>query len=1168
MRYVYRHLIFILFVVAVVGISILPPEKKLKLDKDLAGGSTLVYQVDIRATDPPDTINRVRDLIARRLDPNNVMGITLVVQGGNRIEITMPLPNKRMKDLKAEFEDALAALGETNVTADRLDRLMALPAPERTAELAKICAGDPDRLATFQKAADAADALVAERAKVSSALAELEVRRVAAEQQLATVRAQNPDPALLKPYQDALNSISDEAFTLAAPAGKATIAYEEAKKAALSSVLSAPEVRRVLELSDVDPKFQNSTGGYDSVPSPRKRALERLKNAHPGAVAQIDRIVEKWTAYQKERSTLDDPADVRRLLKGAGVLDFRITVALGENAQEPELRKKLREGGPLAVQSGEARWFKLNKVETWFRSSDDNRRYEENPSGFFANMRYVVETFDGEPYMLCYDTPGMRLTQAEGNWAVIGAGRTADEIGKPAVRFDMDPLGASKLGELTGANVGRQMAVLLDDQVYTAPNLQSRISSQGRITGVEPAEIDYIVRVLGAGSMAAKLSPEPVSESTVGPELGADNLQSGLKAGVIAFVLVAAFMIVYYFGCGLIAVLALCVNAIMILGLMAINHAAFSLPGIAGVILTFGMAVDANVLIYERVREEIEHGADFRTAIRLGYSRAMASIVDGNTTNFIVSVVLAFFGTQEIKGFAIIMIVGSLTTFFTQLYVTRVIFSILVEKFGWRNGSMLALRFPIIARSFNPHIDWMKYRYLMLGVSGLFVVLSFVAVYSEGAALFDNDFRGGTKITVQLKDGPDGKPLLMTRADAQTRAESQGITAPKVLAINPSKEDSAKSSRFAIKTTDKDSASVQQKVLNAFSDVVDVQPAIKFKGMDAADAQASPVKPLLSDSLADSIGQLGLRVPTGDFKGGAVILVEDMNPRPTLSQLNERLRQLQGDPAHEASRGRSHKWVVLVGNENEVQSAALLVYDENADFARDPDRWSVSLRTQEWSLVKDAMARSTSLAGVESFSAAIAQSFAAQAAISVVLSTVLIIIYIWLRFQSFRYSIGAILSTLHDCVVAVGLIALCEPLVQHWRPFADAVGIGPFKIDLNVVAAVLTILGYSLNDTVIVMDRIRETKGKLPYATRKVVNDSINQTISRTVITSGLTMLATLMLFLFGGEAIRPFAFTFMIGVVTGTYSSIFIAAPIVWVHKDDPTQRPGTKPNYTAQTV
>ncbi|HYD02183.1 MAG TPA: protein translocase subunit SecF, partial [Phycisphaerales bacterium] len=768
---------------------------------------------------------------------------------------------------------------------------------------------------------------------------------------------------------------------------------------------------------------------------------------------------------------------------------------------------------------------------------------------------------------LCYDTPGMRLTQAEGNWQVAGAGRTIDEIGKPAVRFDMDALGAAKLGELTGSNVGRQMAVLLDDQVYTAPNLQSRISGQGRITGVEPSEIDYIVRVLGAGSMAAKLSPEPVSESTVGPELGADNLDRGLKAGVIAFALVAAFMVVYYFGCGLIAVLALLINAVLILGLMAINHAAFSLPGIAGVVLTFGMAVDANVLIYERMREEMESGADFRTAVRLGYSRAMASIVDGNTTVFIVSVVLAFFGTQEIKGFAITMIVGSITTFFTQLYVTRVLFYLLVEKLGWRRGSMLAVKFPAIARAFNPNIDWMKYRYPMLGFSALMVVLSGAAMYNAGADLFDNDFRGGTKITVQLKNGPDGQPMMMTRQQAQDRVEAQDIDAPKVLAINPSPEDATKSSRFAVKTTDKDAVEVQQKVLAAFSDVVDVQPAIKFTGMDA-DALSAPVKPILSDNLADTVGPAALRVSSADYRGGAAIIVENMDPRPTKAQLEERLRQIRSDPAHEPTRSRPHSWVVLAGDDNAVQSAALLVYDENADFIREPDRWTSTLRTQEWAMLKDAMARSTSLAGVESFSAAIAQSFAAQAAISVVFSTLLIIIYIWLRFQSFRYSFGAILSTLHDCIVAVGLIALCEPLVNNAEGVANAIGVGPFKIDLNVVAAVLTILGYSLNDTVIVMDRIRETKGKLPFATRKVVNDAINSTISRTVITSGLTMLATMTLYIFGGEAIRPFAFTFMVGVITGTYSSIFIAAPLVWVHKEDPTQHPSSRARAAVATV
>jgi SecD/SecF fusion protein len=177
------------------------------------------------------------------------------------------------------------------------------------------------------------------------------------------------------------------------------------------------------------------------------------------------------------------------------------------------------------------------------------------------------------------------------------------------------------------------MAVLLDDQVYTAPSLRSKIGRSGQITGsFSDAELRYIIRVLAAGSLQAKLSPEPISEVTLAPELGADNLAAGVRAGVISLIVIGGFMIVYYFGCGVIAVIALLVNALMILGLMSLNRAAFTMPGIAGVILTFGMAVDANVLVYERMREEIQRGVDLRNAVRLGFNKAMSSIVDGNVT--------------------------------------------------------------------------------------------------------------------------------------------------------------------------------------------------------------------------------------------------------------------------------------------------------------------------------------------------------------------------------------------------------------------------------------------------------------------------------------------------------------------------------------------------------
>jgi len=1178
MRHLFRHVFLIVAVVLVLTYAIIPPDKQLRRGKDLAGGATLVYQVDVRPTDPPGTLDKVKDLIKNRLDPSGLLEIELVTQGTNRIEISMPLPNERIKQLRRGFEDKLQQLGSGQLREEQLGQLLALPADRRSAEFERLTAGDVERQRLFAVAAQTYDLWQADRTAERASRLPLAAVIDEARKAVESARAAGLAPEGLKALEDAQKRAEDALFDNAAPVAKAELAYEAARTSAIKSLLSGGEVRRVLELNDKRRRFPGPDGTVVELASPREQAMERLLATHPGAANVIKNITDAWAVYQSERQTLDDPADVKRLLRSAGVLDFRITVSNTELANDlPRLRAELRQGGPRAVRATDVRWFKLNKLDGWMRTADDYKILADlekastdagggagpGAAQFFTSRGYVVDAFDGEYYMLCYDQPGLRLTQAEGSWSVAGANPTIDELGKPAIQFAMDPIGAGKLGDLTGANVGRQMAVLLDDQVYTAPNLQSRISSSGRITGdFTRAEIDYVVRVLAAGSMAAKLSPEPVSESTIGPELGADNLQRGIKAGVIAFTLVAAIMIVYYFGCGVVAVFALFINGLLILGLMAVNHAAFSLPGIAGVVLTFGMAVDANVLIYERMREEMQQGADFRTAVRLGYARALPSIVDGNMTVLIVSVVLAFTGTQEIKGFAIIMIVGSLTTFFTQLYVTRVAFYVLVERMGWRNGTMLAVKVPAIARALHWRVDWMKYRHVMLGLSTLLVIAGISVVASRGAKVWDNDFRGGTKVTVALKDDADGKPMSLPRAEALQRvqdvsrrtefADIAEFKAAELLAINPDRDDSNRSSRFTIKTTETDGNRVQQAVLLAFKDVIDEQPPIRFVGSANPAPSAAPIRPITERVLGENIDRPGVRNNVAEFVGGAAIILDDLQPRPSLQQLEERLRAMRNDPTHQAASARFHQFVVLAGDEAAVASAVLLVRDEGASFLQDPQRWAAALKASEWKLVTDALSRSTSLAGVESFSPSIARTFVADAVIAVLLSGLLIVIYIWLRFQSFRYSFGALCSTLHDCVVATGALAACGMLVATFPGFSAAIGIEPFKIDLNVVAAVLTILGYSLNDTVIVMDRIRETKGKSPFATRAVVNDAINSTLSRTVLTAGLTGAATLVLYIFGGEAIRPFAFTFMVGVATGTYSSIFIAAPLCYVRAKD----------------
>jgi SecD/SecF fusion protein len=284
-----------------------------------------------------------------------------------------------------------------------------------------------------------------------------------------------------------------------------------------------------------------------------------------------------------------------------------------------------------------------------------------------------------------------------------------------------------------------------------------------------------------------------------------------------------------------------------------------------------------------------------------------------------------------------------------------------------------------------------------------------------------------------------------------------------------------------------------------------------------------------------------------------------MVPPVPVDGIDARVQAMRSQAGFADTLSRAHRVVLLRGTPERAEAVAILSHDPTASFFVDEARWGTSMRDREWSLIKSALGEATTLSSVEKFSPAVAADFRAGAIVAVLLSTLLIIIYVWVRFGSFRYSFAAIVTTLHDCLVAVGLVAGAAILHRYSPTLAGILGITPFKFDLNLVAAVLTTLGYSLNDTIVVMDRIRETKGKLPYASRKVINDAINQTLSRTIITSGTTVIAVVALYILGGEALRVFSYTMLIGIIIGTYSSIAVAAPLVWVRSADKTLPPAT---------
>ncbi|MBL8759968.1 MAG: protein translocase subunit SecD [Phycisphaerae bacterium] len=1132
MRPILRTAIITLIFLGVAIWAIIPPKEKLRLGKDLRGGASLVYSVQIRSgEDAKAVLAETIDVLRKRIDPESQFDISMVPQGRDRIEITMPLPNDEVKALKKAFEDELAKLGRGAIKGDRLDQLLRAPADQREAEIQRLAGGDAKRADLLRVAATAWDASLARRAELDAA------------------------KAAGKPAEE-LDALVDAAAL-------SEKAVDDTSAAVLRAAVSPEEVRRALLLSArertlTDPK----TGKKVSLGSARDRAIKKIRESHQEISGDLDNVIAAYDTFTKQRRSLDDPQDLIRMLRGAGVLSFRITIQPGWSpADEIRLRQELVDRGPRNVRSSEARWYKINDISTWYNSTDELEHLDADPAGFFSSRGYVGAEHNGEYFLLCWDTRKTRLTNAEGVWKVSRAYESRDELGRPSIAFEMDPRGAVLLGELTKDHVKQPMAVLLDDQVYTAPTLQSAISKSGQITGdFDQRERQYVIRTLAAGSLQAKLSTEPLSTSVLGPDMGLDNLRLGLKAGLYSFAVCAGFLIVYYFTCGGIALIGLLVNCLLLLGAMALNRAAFTLPGIAGVILTFAMAVDSNVLIFERIREEITgRGADLRTAVRLGYSKALSAIIDGNLTNLIVCLVLGFVGTPEIKGFAITMGIGVLTTLFAQLTFTRLIFDVMVEKFGWRSTTMLPMAVPAVQRAFTLNVDWMKYRGVFYGVFVVLVGLAATMIVTRGSKMLDTEFVGGTAVTLRTGADEAGKPRALKRQDVADRLTAAAERHPDLGAlrnadiqvVNP-EPDGVTSHTFTIKTSLTDAKSISGALSEVFADVVDARSRLRFGRSDAATPREAPAYPILSPILGQSIDRPGVRANVQDYIGGLAIVIEGIEPPTSLAALRERLDQTRAEPEFASTLGRTHDLQVIEGSEEQVRSAVVLVRDDSINYFSGEGIWASDLRDSEWNAVVQAAQESTTFLNVQTIGPAVADQFTAQAIVALSLSTLLVVIYVWVRFNSVRYSIASIVPTLIDCFSAVGLIALAELIYDASPGLAQSLGLLPFKIDLTVIASILTILGYSINDKIVVLDRIRENRGKLPFASRKTINDSINQTMSRTLMTGSTTILSTLILYLVGGEAVRSFAYSLGLGVIIGTISSIALGAPLVWARKYD----------------
>jgi SecD/SecF fusion protein len=741
-----------------------------------------------------------------------------------------------------------------------------------------------------------------------------------------------------------------------------------------------------------------------------------------------------------------------------------------------------------------------------------------------------------ETWILCVlDRPGQEVT---GKY-LRQVKPDFDERLQPAVRFEFDRRGAMRFGKLTREHLPDengafkyQLAILLDNLVMSAPVINSEIRDSGIIEGgpqgFKPKEVEHLITVLRAGSLPASLDPTPLQEEKVGPTLGEDTIAKGIFAIWISMLVVPIFMLVYYRFAGFVAVVALVVNMILLVGSMAFMQATFSLPGLAGLALTIGMAVDANVLVFERMREEKERGASLAQQIRNGFNRAWITIFDSHVTNFLAAVVLYMVGTEEVKGFALTMMIGMAWNLFTAVFMSRVIFEYCYSR-GWlKKVTMLKLMD-------KTNIDFIGPRYYCMAGSLILIVLGLIATGVRAKSIFNIDFTGGTLVTIRLNESdPSVKALSESRRAEFVRDKAGVLPDVTVESLRVSNDKSL--ARFNIRTTNQNPEDVKKKILDAFGTSL---ARVEMTSSEGKPISATP--PAASEAAPKDAA-------IARFSGGREY---DLDFNTTAFNSTQSPAQLV---SAEFVKVLSQAGIANPESRFEIkESSARSASAESPGTSVGGTR--LVLRTDlepdiakaQLGKLKESLANNRDLLfeRIENFGGTVAAETRTLALIATVASWLIIIAYLWWRFHSFTYGFAAVLAVVHDVLITLGAIA-----ISYWVAMIPGISsllqIDQFKIDLPIVAAFLTLIGFSVNDTIVIFDRIREIKGKTPHLTTKMVNDAINQTLSRTILTSFTAWLVVVILYLFGGEGLHGFAFALVVGFLSGTYSTVYIATPIL----------------------
>ena len=635
------------------------------------------------------------------------------------------------------------------------------------------------------------------------------------------------------------------------------------------------------------------------------------------------------------------------------------------------------------------------------------------------------EDFGGETKGDIFELYALKITEPSGRAPLEGDVITNgkddfDQMGHPCVSMQMNSDGARRWSQITKQNIGKAVAIVLDDAVYSAPRILTQIDGgNSQITGNFTIEdTKDLANTLNSGKMPAPT--RIVQEEVVGPSLGAQSIKQGIMSFIVAFILLMIYMILLYgFIPGILSDIALLFNLFFTLGILTSFQAALTMPGIAGIVLTLGTAVDANVLIYERIKEELKKGLSVKESLSKGYSNAFSAIFDSNFTSLITGIILLYFGTGPVKGFATTWIIGICVSFFTAVFMTRLVYDYMLSKDKWTNLTFVTAYSKNLMQNAKYHFMGMyKKTFTIWGAMALICIISF-AVRGLSQSI---DFTGGRNYVVTL--------------DKETAVET-----------------------------------VRQAMAGAFINTIG----------DKANQEAN------TSVIALGTDGKTVRISTNWD-------IESNNPEVD-------------DKAEDILFGALKK--------------AGLVSQESVESFKNPD-----------------VREGGSIISSAKVGPSVAKDITYGAIISVIIALIAIFLYILLRFRNLAFSVGAVVALALDALLVIGIYSIC----WGWVPMS-------LEIDQVFIGAILTVIGYSINDKVVVFDRIRENLGLYGKRDRQqLFNDSLNQTLARTINTSVTTLIVLLAIFILGGDSIRSFSFAMILGVIFGTLSSLFIAAPTAYL--------------------